>query len=670
MATTSAIGTSSLDVNALVSQLMTVEQQPITKLNAREASYQAKLSAFGTVQGAVANFQTTLRNLSNPSNFQGVTATSSDAATISASALSSAPAGKYSLDVTSLAQAQTLVAAGQTSVSAAIGTGAATTLTFDFGTISGTLTNGKYATGATFTSAGNGLKTITLDSTNNSLQGIRDAINSANIGVTASIINDGSASPYRLVLNASDKGITHSMKISVGGDASLGALLANDPAAGAVGQNLSETISAQNANLAVNGLAISKPSNTLSDVIPGVTLNLAKLTTPGAPVTLTVAKDTAAASKAVNDFVASYNTLNKTLSDLTAYNPDTRKGAILQGDATIRNLQSKLRSVLNTAVAGAGAFTTLSQIGVTFQRDGSLAVNSTQLGNAMQNNFSDIASLFAATGVTSDSLLSYSAAGSATKPGSYAISVSALATQGNLLASAAPASLTINASNDTLNMSVNGVSATLTLTSKTYASAQDLATEIQSKLNGVSALSSAGISVAASLSGSKLTLTSNTYGAASSVAVSGGNGMANLFGTPTATAGQDVAGTINGAAATGTGQLLTASGGVAQGLSVTVNGGALGSRGTVSYAQGYAYQLNTLATSVLASDGTLTASTNEINSSIKSLGDRRSALQQRLIGIEARYRAQFTALDGMLTRMNATSSFLNQQLSQLTRTQP
>ncbi|MDD5611816.1 MAG: flagellar filament capping protein FliD, partial [Gallionella sp.] len=602
MATTSAIGTSSLDVNALVTQLMTVEQQPITKLNAREASYQAKLSAFGTVQGAVANFQTTLRNLSNPSSFQAVTATSSDSTAISASALSSAHVGKYSLEVTSLAQAQTLVATGQTSVSAAIGAGVATTLTFDFGSISGTLTNGKYATGATYNSAGNGLKTVTIDSTNNSLQGIRDAINSANIGVTASIINDGSASPYRLVLSANDKGITNSMKISVSGDASLGTLLSNDPAAGAAGQNLSETISAQNANLTVNGLAVSKTSNTMSDVIPGVTLNLNKLTTLGTPVTLNVAQDTTAASKSVNDFVSSYNTLSKTLSDLTSYNAQTKQGAALQGDATIRNLQNKLRSVLNTAVAGAGTFTTLSQIGVTFQRDGSLAVNSTQLNTAMQNNFGDIASLFAATGKTSDSLLTYISSTSASKPGSYGVTVSALATQGNLLASATPGNLTIDATNDTLNMSVNGINASLTLTAKTYASAQALATEIQSKLNGSSALVSAGISVAATLNAGMLSITSSTYGAHSSVAISGGNGMANLFGTPVATAGQDVAGTINGTAATGFGQLLMASGGDANGLSVMVNGGALGSRGTISYAQGYAYQLNNTATSVLASD--------------------------------------------------------------------
>lgn len=669
MATTSAIGTSSIDVNAIVSQLMTVEQQPITKLNAREASYQAKLSAFGTIQGAVANLQNTLRTLSNASSFQSVSATSSDTATLSASALTSASSGKYSIDVTRLAQAQTLVAAGQTALSAAIGTGTASTLSFDTGTISGTLAGGKYNPGATFTSAGNGLKTVTIDNSNNSLQGIRDAINAANLGVTASIINDGSAAPYRLVLSANNTGANSSMKITVSGDASVSGLLANDPTAGAtggaLGQNLSESVTALNADITVNGIAVSKASNTISDVIPGVTFKLDNLTS--APVTLTVAQDTASVSKSVNDFVTSYNALSKTLSDLSAYNPATQKGATLQGDATVRNLQGKLRTVLNTAVSGAGSLTSLSQIGITFQRDGSLALDSSKLNTVMQSNFNDVAGLFAATGKASDSLVTFNSTSSATKPGSYAVNVTGLATQGNALASIAPGSLTISAANDTLDMSINGVSTSITLTAKTYASAQELATEVQSRLNGASALSGTGISVSATLDAGRISITSNSYGAGSSVIASGGNGLANLFGTATSTTGQDVTGTINGANAAGYGQSLSSTSGDSQGLSLLVNGGALGSRGTVSYAQGYAYLMNNLATSVLANDGTLSASTNEINSSIKNLGTRRSTLQQRLIGIEARYRAQFTALDGMLSSMNATSTYLTQQLAQLAK---
>ncbi|MDP1594617.1 MAG: flagellar filament capping protein FliD [Gallionella sp.] len=660
MATTgvSSSVTSGLDVNALVSQLMTVEQQPLAKLDKQEASYQAKLSAFGSIKGAVASFQSTMRTLSNASSFRTVTATASDTSVLSATALTSALPGSYSVEVSSLAQSQKLVAAGQSSVGTAIGSGATTTLSFDFGTITGTLTNGKYEAGATFSTAGGGVKTVTIDSSNNSLQGMRDAINAAGIGVTASIINDGSATPYRLVLSSNNMGAANSLKISATGDATVSALLANDPTAGALGQNLSESVSALNAVLKVNGITVSKASNSVSDVISGVTLNLAKLTTT--PVTLTVAQDTAATAKAVNSFVASYNELSKTLKDLSSYDAATKKGATLQGDATIRNLQAKLRDMLNTT--GTGALTSLSQIGVTFQRDGSLAVDSSKLNSAMQSNFNDIAGLFAATGKTSDSLVTYNASGINTKPGSYALTVTQLATQGNETGTAAP-NLTIDATNDTLVMNINGINTTITLASKTYASALELASELQSKLNSATALSAAGVSVSASLDAGKISVSSNSYGATSSVVATSGNGLSNIFGTAISTTGVDVAGTINGVSASGSGQTLIAADSEAQGLSVLINGGALGSRGTVSYTKGYAYTLNNFATSVLASDGSLSSSTDEINTSIKSLAARRTALQHRLVGIEARYRAQFTALDQMLASMNTTSTFLTQQLA-------
>lgn len=667
MATTSGVASavsSGLDVNALVKQLMTAEQIPITKLATQTASYQAKLTAFGTIQGAMSSFQTSIASLSNASTFQAVNATASDSTVMSATALTSAPPGSYAVEVNSLAQSQTLVVAGQTSLSAPIGSGTSTTLSFDFGTITGTNTAGKYIAGATFTSAGGGIKTVTIDSTNNSLQGMRDAINAAGIGVTASVINDGSASPYRLVLTASNMGAANSMKIAASGDATVSALLANDPTAGAttgaLGQNLTESVTALSASLKVNGIAISQNSNAVSGVIPGVTLNLTKVTTT--PVTLTVAQDTAAVTKSVNDFVTAFNSLNQTLTDVSSYNAATKTGAVLQGNATVRNLQAQLRGVLNTP--GAGSLTSLSQIGVTFQRDGSLALDSAKLTSVVQSNFSGIAGLFASTGRASDSLVTYTSSTAATKPGSYALNVTQIATQGNETGLAAP-NLTIDATNNTLNMNVNGLNATITLPSKTYASAQDLATELQSQINSNTGLLNAGISVSATVNAGKISVTSNSYGATSSVVATSGNGLTNIFGAAISTTGVNLTGSINGAFITGVGQQLTASSGDAQGLSVFVNGGAVGDRGTITYTQGYAYLLKQLSTSVLASNGSLSASTTEINNSMKSIADRTAVLQQRLIGTEARYRAQFTALDQMLASMNNTSTFLTQQLSSL-----
>lgn len=655
-----AVSSTNLDINSIVSQLMTVERRPVAKLDTKEAVFQAKLSAFGSLKGAVSSFQSALQGLSNASSFQALKATSSDTTTFSASATSAAVAGTYSLEVTSLAQAQKLVAAGQTSSTDAIGTGASTTVTFDFGTISGgSLNNGVY-TGATFTSSGNGTKSITIDSSNNSLQGIRDAINAAGMGVTATIINDGSNAPYRLALSADNNGVSNSMKITVSGDAAVDNLLAHDPAGT---QNLSETVAAQNASFKVNGVAVSKTSNTVSDVIQGVTLTLHKATTSAA--TLTVARDTASISSSISSFVKTYNDLSKTLKDLSAYDASTQKGAILQGDATVRSLHTQLRGILNTAVVGtSGGLTKLSDVGVSFQKDGTLKLDQNKLDSAIASNFGDIAGLFASVGKATDSLVSFSSATSSTKAGNFAVNVTQLATKGTSVGSAA-ANTTISAGvNDALELTVDGVSASIVLASGTYTAAT-LAAEVQSKINSVKALSDAGISVGVTESAGVLTITSAAYGSASTVAVTGGNGMADLMGTPTESAGMDVAGSIGGVAATGSGQVLKVSSGELQGLSIIISGGALGARGTLNYSIGYASTLNTWANSILASDGMIASRADGISKSIADINKQRAALETRLINIENRYRAQFTALDVMLSNMNQTSTYLTQQLANI-----
>ncbi len=668
-----ATSATNLDVNSIVSQLMTVERQPIAKLNVKEAGYQAKLSAYGSVKGAVSGFQSIVQGLSSASNFQTLKATPSDSTIFSASAASTAVAGTYSLEVTSLAQAQALVATGQTSSTAAISDGVDTVITFDFGTIaigagsfdSGT---GKY-TGAGFTSNGDGTTDITIDSSNNSLQGIRDAINAAQMGVTATIINDGSGTPYRLSLSSDSLGVSNSMKITTsGGDGTIATLLAHDPAGLPAAQHLSETVTAQNADFEVNGVTVSKTSNTISDVISGVTLTLSKVT--ASPVTLTVARDTATVSSSIASFVKSYNDLATTLKNFSAYDATNQKGAILLGDSTVRSLQSQLRSMLNAAVTGtSGTLTTLSDVGVSFKKDGTLEVNQTKLNSVMSSNFSDIASLFASVGKATDSLVSFNSATSSTKAGSYAVNVTQLATQGNAVGSV-DANLvgtpdgTIDATNDTLELSVNGVAVSVTLTQGTYTAAT-LAAELQSKINSVNELSDVGISVAVTQSGGFLTITSAGYGSDSAVDITGGNGAADMLGTPVETVGVNVAGSVGGVSATGSGQILSVSTGDPQGLSIAVVGGALGARGTLNYSIGYASLLNSWATSSVASDGILTNRTDGIGKTITDIGKRRTELETRLIAVEKRYRAQFTALDMMLSSMNTTSTFLTQQLESL-----
>lgn len=657
------IGGANLDVNGIVGQLMSLEQRPVAMLNKKEAAYQAKISAYGNVSSALSGFQTSVQDLTKLEKFHSQKATSSDATVFSASANQKAASGTHSLNISSLAQTQKLAAAGQSSDVTNIGSGSPSKLTFDFGSISGgTLdaSSGKYKD-ASFIPSGQGSKTVTIDASNNTLQGIRDAINAAKMGVTASVINDGSATPFKLTLSPTSIGASNSLKISVAGEEAISSLLAHDPGDK---QNLAQTATAQNAVFTVNGVTINKAGNSVTDVIPGVTLELLKTTTT--PTTLTIANDSSAITSSVQSFVKGYNDLNKTLQDMSSYNAVTKQGAVLQGDSTLRVLQSQIRSVLNAPISNSGgAYTNLSQIGITLQKDSTMALDTTKLSAAISKNPNDVASLFATVGTASDSLLSYSAA--ATNAGTYPVNVSKLASKGSMGGCEEVETLVIETGeNDGLEVSVNGVSASITLAAGTYTE-DSLATEIQSKINGASTLSSAGRSVSVIHDQYGYLVTSNTFGAKSSVDITG-TGALNLFGkTPVYTAGTDVEGTINGSPAAGSGQTLTATAGAALGLKVDVSGGAVGERGKISYSQGYAHTLNTLITSVLAKDGQLESRKSGINSSIKEIDNRRETLIQRLPLQEARFRKQYSSLETSLSNMNKTSNYLNQQLSNLPR---
>ncbi len=385
-----ASSTTALDVPTLVSQLMAIERRPIDKLDAKVSSYESKISSFGTLSSLVSSFQTAAESLS--SSLEKLATTPSDANVLSATAASTAVPGSYSINVSQLAQSQNLIAAGQTSSTAAIGDGTATTVTFDFGTISGgTLTNGVYS-GAAFTSNGGGTQSIVIDSTNNTLEGIRDAINAAGMGVTATIVNDGSGTPYRLALTSTNSGLSNSLKITTsGGDGSIGNLLGYDPAGT---QNLTQTMAAQNANLTVNGIAITSASNTVSEAIQGVTLTLKSTTTT--PTSLAVARDTTAINTAASGFVDAYNALASQIKSRSAFGTDDKTAGALAGDGTLRVMQEQLRGIFNTPASG-GTLTSLAQVGIAFQKDGSLLLDSSKLNNALSTDFSDVTNLLSSS---------------------------------------------------------------------------------------------------------------------------------------------------------------------------------------------------------------------------------------------------------------------------------
>lgn len=655
---------SNLDVTSIVSQLMAIERQPLTTLDTKEASFQSQLSGYGSLRGALSTLKTAADALDDGARFRGFSATAGDTSILSASAAAGALAGSYGIEVDQLAQRQSLVAVGQGSLTAAIGTGADTTISIQIGTITGgTLTNGVYA-GASFTAkAGATPTTLTINTSNNSLQGIRDAINSANAGVTASIVKDGSGAPYRLVLQSASTGAANAIKISVTGEAAIDSLLAYDPAGT---QNLTQTSEARDAQLSVNGIDVTSASNAVADVLEGVTLNLAKV----GSTTVTVARSTSTAVQGVQDFVKAYNDFSKTLTDLTKFDASSGQRGVLLGDSAARTIQSQLRAALSTALPGAatGDLRNLSQVGLTFQRDGTLAFDQTKLTAALNADAEAVVRLFASGSKADDSQVKIASVGTKTLPGSYRVAVDTLPLQGRLVGET-PANLVIDAGiNDALSITLDGTTAAVTLPAGTYTAAT-LAAQLQSTINASATLIAAGARVSVTESGGVLTLTSQRFGATSAVAASGTGAVAVLGANPAIFPGVDVAGSLGGVAATGAGQRLTAAAGSpADGIAVDIIGGTTGDRGNVTVSSGFAGRLNDLLDRMLATDGALSARTEGINRSIKDLDRQRENLNRRLDGVEKRYREQFTALDTMMSSMLATSNFLTQQLSALNNT--
>jgi flagellar hook-associated protein 2 len=651
---TSAVSSSTLDVNSIVSQLMQVESRPLTNLQNRQSALQSKISAYGAIKSAFSATGDAMARLSAPLPFNTLKAVSSNDAAVSASAGAKTTPGTYNVDVTQLAQAQKLSSSAFASTDASIGSG---TLNFQFGA---------FASGAFTANGAQPAFSVVIAPGQDTLTGIRDAINQANGGVRASIVNDGSG--FRLALASTITGAANSLKITTT-DADAAptdnaglSQLAYDPAATAgSGRNLTQTAAAQNALLTIDGVSVSKSSNTVTDAIDGLSLNLIK-TTGGTPAGVTISKDSTAVKAALDDFVKAYNNFNTMVKNFTGFNPATRTASLLTGDATVNGLLSRLKESLNTAIPGyTGTPSRLSDVGVSFGRDGTLAFDGAVFDKAAQNPAFSIAPLFAATGTPDDSRVEYLSGGTTTPAGRYAVNVTQAATRGSLVASAA-AGLTITSGvNDSLTLLADGISAQVTLAPGTYTAAA-LSAELQSRINGASALRQAGITLSVSQTGGLLTLRSDRYGATSGVAAPSGNAALSLFGgAPVSSSGSNVAGTIGGGAATGSGQSLTTS----TGLTLKIAPDVSGAFGQVDFNRGYASRIASMVGAVVKTDGAIASRTDGLNRSVQDLQKQQTRLTDRLSSIETALRRQYTALDGNLSRMNTTSLYLTQQIAQI-----
>lgn len=377
---------SGLDLGTILDKLESTEKAALTSITQQQQSWTAKLSGYGQLKSSLEQFQTLNTKLTDPALFKATEATSSSSA-ITATTNDDAQAGQYSVSVSQLAQAQTLTSGVASDTAAVQGDSAVGSRTVTI-----TLADGSH-------------KDIKLSSDQTSLAGMQDAINDADAGVTASVVKvaDGS---YRLSLTASETGTTNAISsVSVDGDDKLQQFIGFS----ADGGGLTESVKAQNAKLTVNNIDVESASNSVTDAVPGVTLDLNAVTSGNQ--TVTVATNTDSAEQAISDWVDAYNSLADTSTELTKFTSDdasdtdsttssTDDGTTgpLIGDATVRNVQRQLQNALN-GNSGSDQLQSLSQVGITTDPlTGKLKLDKDALHTAIEESPQDVSDLFAGDG--------------------------------------------------------------------------------------------------------------------------------------------------------------------------------------------------------------------------------------------------------------------------------
>lgn len=368
MATISSPGIGSgLDVQSIVSQLVSIERAPIRQLQTQATTLQSRLSLYGTIKSQIATLGDAAARLSSSASWGQVSASSSNAAAIGATAGANAIPGSYTIDVQQLARAQS---AASQAVPTGVGVGTGT-ISIELGSWSG----------GTFNASGTPAVSIDILPGEDSLSAIASRINAAGAGVNASVLRD--ASGERLMIQSRETGESAGFRISVADDdgndgdaAGLSRLAFNGSAPG--GMTLAQ--SGLNAQLSINGVAISTQSNRLTDTLPGLNLQLTQTTSQ--PVEVTVSSDTERIRADIQAFVNAYNTVNSTLSNALKYDEATKKGGPLQGDSTATGLQNALRGMMRS-ITDSAPFSRLVDVGIELKGGGALAIDSGKLDAAL-----------------------------------------------------------------------------------------------------------------------------------------------------------------------------------------------------------------------------------------------------------------------------------------------
>ena len=363
---------SGLDVNSIVSQLVAIEKQPLQQLQTKASSLQTQLTTYGQIQSQISSFSDAMAKLAASSGWDAQTASSSNASVVAVTVSGTASSTNFDVQVNQLAKAQSIVSP-QVSAGSSMGAGV---LHIQLGAWTTNM--------ASFVPGSAPGVDISIEAGADSPAAVAEKINAANAGVSAMVVTDSNG--QRLLVKSQQTGVENGFQLTVtdndgnpSDSAGLSRLMFN-PAAGAAVSTLAQA--AQNALVVVDGVSVISSANALTEVIPGITINVSQVS--AAPVSIQVKSDTAALKQNIQGFVDAYNTLNKTLSDATKYESSSKTAGPLQGDATTTGLAFSLRNLLQSSVNG-GALQRLSDAGIELQRDGSLKINASRLDQALTN---------------------------------------------------------------------------------------------------------------------------------------------------------------------------------------------------------------------------------------------------------------------------------------------
>lgn len=663
---------SGIDTRNLVTQLTEIEGSATqSRIDTAREKAELQISDFGLIKSALADLQTAADALVDPEGLFSKSASFTDSDALVPTDLDTdVLTGSYAFEVTSLAQSQSLSSALFNSETDAVGEG---TLTFNFGAWDGGLSS--FAADAS-----QGVQTITIDSSNNTLQGLRDAINDQDFGVQASIVQDGSG--YRFLITASS-GESSQLEITVSesettpsnnDDAGLSRFAFNTG-----GSQLTQNQAGTDATLKINGLEISRASNTVDDVVDGLSLDLLKAS-PGEIVTVTVADDKTFAEQTIRDFVDAYNNFLSIVEPAVGFDEETDERGSLASDSLAKSILSQIRSDISSVIPGLSDtnFTTIATVGIQTENDGTISIDDDTFSDALDENFEEIQSLFAPKTQTSAADMTVNSFGSATQAGEYAVVVTTTPTKGAYAGGAVGSNISFPLDTSALGgvdysfaVSVNGEeSSTLTVPEGVYSSGSELAAALQATINGDSNLSANGASVVVSYDTDHFDITSNKYGTQSSVSFTAvgadlGAGVNSLGITATSgSSGRDAAGTVDGEVGFGLGQvLLPALGSDAEGLTMLVGESATGA--TVNFSRGFAGELSRLIDEFLSSTGLIVQREQNLGQQVDDLESDQELLDRRLSIFEERMTRQFIAMESILSGLNSSGNFLENLISSL-----